>query len=425
MDISRLGCLIIIGALLSSCGGGGSGSGSLSSNTTNTGDSGNGTGGNGTGGGGTTQPVFSGFDFSLATANFWEYRWDYYENTWAQGSSPTTSRDNGRFWVVLGPSVQIQGITAYEVLIYGRSKKRAEYSTRTFGPRWKYVAIDGSKIYGSTDGSALTLIFDAMTGKWPGGGFFTTLPASTLNIAQSGAISSYNSYVTGTAIVAQRSSSQSQCEIYGDITICGDSSYNYNEEEYYRVAIGPLGYYYYNTFEDCGGGFCSGATWRHNAGLTASSFTSQSNPLVTESEPNDSPATAQQITTANPVIGSVSQSTLANLGNTVISVTVLDDSNNSVAIQPTVEDWYSFSLATAATITITLSFENTAGADLDIFLMNSAGTSLIAYGVHDNLNRQDQYERVRVTSLAAGSYRIGVDGYLPASGAVPYTLQIE
>ena len=375
------------------------------------------------GGGGTPSPAvpaFSGFNLSLAPGNFWEYRWDYYKNSWAQGSSPTTVNDSGRFWVVLGSPTTIQGTTAYPMTLYGKSRN----TDHTFSPRWKYLASANDQLLGSTDGSTLTPFFNAQLGKWAGGGFFSTLP-STLMLAQVGTISAYNTYLTGTAVVAGRSASQSQCQYFPGVgTICGDSSYNYTENEYFREGIGPLGYYYYNTFSSCGGNFCSGATWRHNVGVTASSRTGQANPLVAESEANDSPATADPITMTNPIIGTVTQSTLANAGNTVITVTVVDDNGNTATVSPTVEDWFSFALVSARTVKITLSFEGSPTSDLDMFLMNSTGTTLYGYSVHDNPAKQDQTESISV-NLAAGIYRIGIDGYLTPAGAVTYTLQLE
>ncbi len=378
-------------------------------------------------------PVFSGFDFSLATGNFWEYRWDYYENSWAQGSTPSTTNDKGRFWVVLGSPTTIQGITAYAVKLYGKSRN----TDRSFSPRWKYIAMTNNEILGSTDGTTLTSIFDAQTGQWPGGGFFSTLPGSTLILAQNGTISTYNTYISGTAIVAGRSASQSQCQYFPGVgTICGDSSYNYTENEYYRPNVGPVAYYYYNTFSDCGGGFCSGATWRHNAGLTASSRNGQTNPLVTGVTSINNAATATSISTSNPAMGSIYQPSLVNSNMTQINVTVVDDQGNTVnSYQPYVENWYTFTLVSAKTVTVTLSFEGSpSNTDLDLFLFSYASNALSTfrgYSVHDNPASTDQHERIVVQSLPAGTYRIGVDHAAPLavfpsnSPGVAYTLELE
>jgi len=287
---------------------------------------------------------------------------------------------------------------------------------------WKYLAMDDNQMLGSTDGATLKPFFDGQVGKWPGGGFFTTLGG--LTVAKSGTISTTNTYISGTAMVTGSSSNQSECQYFPDVgTICGDSSYNYKEYEYFRPSVGPVGYFYKNTYSDCGGGFCSGGDWENNVGMTASSFTGQANPLVVESEPNDSWTTAKPITTTSPIIGTVSESTLANVGNTQIVVVV-----NSVSISPTVEDWYSFSLATPGKVTITLGFEGDPTADLDLYLMPSSGprgNTLDGASVADNPATHVQTEKITVSSLAAGDYVIGVDGFSTPSGEVRYTLQLE
>lgn len=258
------------------------------------------------------------------------------------------------------------------------------------------------------------------------GGFFSSFSSNSLVVAKNGTISSSNSYVSGQAVVVERSSSQSQCEYFpgGVGAICGDSSYNYNEKEYYRAGIGPVGYYYYNTFSDCGGNFCSGATWKHNVGLTASSLAGAAFPLQSEVEANDSPYAAQAITASSPIIGSVQKSTYANAGNTPVTVTVTLDGGTSVMISPTVEDWYSFSVASARTVKVKLNFETDPDADLDMYLMDSSGRTLYGYSVHDNPNLKDQNESISA-SLAAGTYTIGIDGDRTPHGPVSYTLQVE
>jgi hypothetical protein len=367
-------------------------------------------------------PAFSGFNFTFTTGNFWEYRWDYdYSN-----SEGGFDADTGKFWVVLGPATTIQGINAYALQIYGKSKKRESSSTRSFGPQWRYIAINNNRIMGSSDGLTLKTIFDAQTGKWAGGGFFTSFP-NNLIVAQAGTINSANPFISGSAVVIGRSANQSLCEIIEGQQICtGSYSQSLREYEYYRPSIGPVGYYYSNStyFPDPPP---MTFNWEHHVGLAASSFTGQTNPLVSENEPDDSAATARSITTTNPIFGTVSQSTLANQGNSVITVNVVPDGGTLISYQTTVEDWYSFTLAATRIVTITLSFEERSDADLDLFLMNSAGTALAAtnsYSIHDNLDRNDQHEVIRV-NLAAGSYRIGVDGYITPTSAVRYTLQLE
>ncbi len=59
-----------------------------------------------------------------------------------------------------------------------------------------------------------------------------------------------------------------------------------------------------------------------------------------------------------------------------------------------------------------------------MFLMSSTESRYYGYSVHDNVARNDQHEKI-VISLGAGSYRIGIDGYLTPGGPVKYTLQLE
>ncbi len=377
----------------------------------------------------TSGAAFSGFDFALNSGDFWEFRWDYYMNSWAQGSGGSTKTDAGRFWLVLGAADQIQGITAYEVTLYGKSKT----ANKAFGPRWKYLAMNGNRLMGSTDGTSLATIFDAQAGKWPGGGFFTSLPNSKLVLAQNGTITSNNTYISGAAIVVGQSASESQCQYFPGIgTICGDSSYNFTENEYFRGNQGPVGYYYYNTFSDCGGGFCSGATWRHNVGLTASTRTGQSNPLVQGLQSANNASTAVGISTANPVMGRIWSTSIVSSNVTQITVTIVDDNGVTHSnYQTYVEHWYSFSLPSTTTVTLTLSFEGSpSDTDLDMFLVNAGMTTLYSYSVHDNPVSKDQHEKITV-NLPAGTYRIGVDhaGPVPVypsnSPAVRYTLVRE
>lgn len=417
-------CAAALNALaISSCGGGGGGGGdtavSSSSGTDTSGSSGN-SGQQGSGGAtAPTAPAFSGFDFPLSAGTFWEFKWDSHEESWAQGSSSSISDETGRFWVVLGPAATIQGVNAHEVKIYGDTRGK-------FGPRWKRLSLAAGKFGGSVDGAAVQTIFDSATGRWAGGGYFVAWPNNSLIVASNGNISSRNTIITGSAIVTGRSSSQSQCEYFPGVgNICGDSSYNLDEKEYFRSGVGPIGYAYYRSFSSCGGGFCSGGTYRYNVGLSASSLTGQSIPLVSEVEPNDTPATANALPASAPIVGAAAKSALANQGNTVITVTVRDDSGVTRVISPTVEDWYSFTLTSSRTVTISLAFESSQTSDLDLFILNSTGTALACstcYSVRDNPTRRDARERITAT-LPAGTYRIGVDALLSPDGPVNYTLQ--
>ncbi len=190
--------------------------------------------------------------FSFQEGDFWEFEWDYYRQRFRQDTGTSTTEDSGGFTVTLGSPREIGGVTAYEMHISGDAGE--------FAPRWEYLAYADNIMYGSLQGLTLQTIFDPVTLAWVGGGFFAALDAESLVVAEDGYIT--NDYISGPAIKAGNSASQDRCEYFGgDVgTICGDSSYNWDENEYYREEVGPVGYYYYSTYSDCGGGFCTSQT---------------------------------------------------------------------------------------------------------------------------------------------------------------------
>ncbi len=433
-----LGLISIIGS-----GGGGGGGTAITDGGGGTGDGDGGTGGNG----GTTPPEFSGFDFTLSEGDFWEYKWDYYKNSWAQGSSGSTTRDSGTFRVTLGSAKEIDGVTAYEVEVTGKTGN----SDEDFAPRWKYLAVEDNQILGSEDGTTLTTLFDGQIGAWPGAGYFTSISSSALVTGNDGQID--NDYITESCIAVSQSDSESQCEYFPGIgNICGDSSYSWTENEYYKEGIGPIGYYYYNTFSDCGGGFCSGATWTHNVGLVASSLQGDTADYDLESEPNDSPDTAQ---TANPPStikgsGSVTDGTAVivngiqeaeandspndpqNLNGPILvtgDAKVGDSSSNfsytynSNNYSVDAEDWYTFSLNSQTTVTITLDFQQSSTADLDLFLFDDQFSTMLGLSVADNPNTGNPTETITKT-LDTGTYIIAVDAFATPEGSTDYTLNV-
>jgi hypothetical protein len=257
--------ILLYTVMFTACGGGGGGGGDNSAaNVVNTGGS-----GSGTGGGNTTTALYSDFNFSLAKSAYWEFSWNYDNNTWAQGSASSGKIDNGTFRVTLGDPKTIEGVTAYEITITGDSIDVDDYN---YAPRWKWVAVDQNKILGSTNGTALEVIFDANTGSWSGGGFFATLSASSKCKTSTGTIA--NNFINTKAIVVGRSLSQTACETILGYTVCpNDSTYSLFEREYHKGGIGPVGYYFYYAYSFSGGGFSSGGSTERKIGLVATSFT--------------------------------------------------------------------------------------------------------------------------------------------------------
>jgi hypothetical protein len=222
-----------------------------------------------------TGPAIAGFDFSFAQGDFWEFGWDDHEQTmaWCGGTpASTNATGSGTFKVTLGSPLTIQGTTAYAVEIAQTSVTKGSSAT-TFTPRWKYLAMSGNKMLGSTDGTTLVPIFDAMTGKWPGGGFFVTFPSGALIVAQKGSID--NTYLSDEDVwVVRQSTDKSQCTYYSGIgTICGsDWSVSIKESEYYAAGTGPVGYSYTGSGGNDDGTCISSFQSARNVGLLASSF---------------------------------------------------------------------------------------------------------------------------------------------------------
>jgi len=430
-------------ALLTACGGGGSSGDDdpapdNNNNSTNTNND---------------QPVISGFNYVLQQGDFWEYQWDYYKNSWSQSSS-STSTDQGRFRITLGPSVLIQGIEAFELLLSGRS----ETIHTDFTPRWKYVALSDNKIYGGTSTAALDIIFDAQNGVWLGGGFFASFSDSTLIAASAASIN--NDYTSESGYAVSRSDSESQCEYFPGVgTICGDSSYNYTERDYFKPEVGPLGYYYYNSFSDCGGGFCSGATWKYNIGLVLSSLQGDSVSYELEQESNNLKSTATNISLQQSIWGDLVEPD-SNAANQAIAISTTNEStNNSYAcaqlvpvptqvladtqtgdagdnltitdfysagndLSITAEDWYEISLSSSQFLNIYLDFSGHSDADLDFFVIDLSPVLHIGGSYDDNPADGTPYETTNL-SLDSGTYLIIVDAYDTPSGRVNYTLSID
>jgi hypothetical protein len=432
-----LGVISIIGS---------NGDSSGDSETTDADTNGNGdTDGNGE----TTTPAFSGFDFALSEGDFWEYSWDYYKNSWSQSGGSTTN-DSGTFRVTLGATKEIDGVTAYEVEVTGKTGN----SDEDFAPRWKYLAVEDNTILGSEDAATLLTIFDGQTGAWPGAGYFTSISSSALVTGNDGQID--NDYITESCVVVSQSDSEAQCEYYPGVgNICGDSSFSWTENEYYKEAIGPIGYYYYNTFSDCGGGFCSGATWKHNVGLVASSLRGDTADYDFEAEPNDSPGTAQTITPSWDVHGycgdedggtvmALNEIPEAEPNNhpqltaqTLDQPTVIDGDINdgdlytaidfdyySTNFQRAVEDWYTFTLASSTTVNIELNHEGPPDStQIQLYLFNDTGTTSMG----DIIALDEQTQPTTATRsigrvLSPGTYLIGVDAWDTGSASVGYTL---
>ncbi len=404
----------------------------------------------------TTGPTIEGFDFSLRAGDFWEFGWDGTVSRFAQGSGGSTSRQSGQFRVTLGAARNIDGIPMHEILISGNPMWG---DSQDFTPRWLHVGIADNKIYGSINGTSLEVVFDATTGAWSGGGFFSEFPDDTLIIASQGSIS--NDYINDSqAIRVGRSSSQSQCETILGITLCGDESFNRTEWEYFKPGLGLLGYRYFHSWSFSGGGFSSGGSDTYDVGLTATSLRGDSLDYSLEVESNNAVVDAMPLSLPANVRGdALSEGEDHYGGSTAIILNSVDeieanDSDNTAqdvllpvlirgtiaatdngtlttsnppgynSYQTSIEDWYHWQ-NDPRTLRLLLEYDPASEADLDLMM---GGLSFFdAYSVKDNNAENDYTEVINIGSFdqTSGEYRVVVDAYLTPNGPVDYTLRID
>jgi len=360
-------------------------------------------------------PIFPGYNLDVGEGAFWEYGWLLKSDSVdSSGSSSTT--EGGRFRVSLDGTTSIQGTTAYEVSVSGQLPPSAYV-------RWEYLAFRDSRILGSEDGQRLDVIFDAVTGRWPGGGFFTEFPRDSLQTAMNASID--NPFVSGPATSVSRSGNSGECEYFPDIpevgTICGsDIRESFRESEFYQAGIGPVGYYNWGAVSTQYGG----ASSETDIGLIRFSAVPISGLDQLEYEPNDHPADAQPIFMGTPLYGSVSDldfgfaPTGAGLAQELPGAGLAD-------ADFVFQDWYSLGVTEPAFVSILLGFdENQSPTDLDIFLFDSELRELLAYSAADNINDLTSAEVVDVT-LSPGLYYIAIWGFDTYGEVADYVLRFQ
>lgn len=128
----------------------------------------------------------------------------------------------------------------------------------------------------------------------------------------------------------------------------------------------------------------------------------------TEAEPNDGPATAQNVAPNAMVSGGASSNDGGSPGGGGA-----DD----------VEDWYAFTLTEATTVEIDLT--GFGEADFDLFLYGAAGPFTIDDAIAVSADPAGAEEHITVAILPAGSYRIAVSAYDPdVPVTTSYTLEV-
>lgn len=219
---------------------------------------------------------YPGMVVDLKQGDFWEFRWEWKEQSCSQGSGCRNGGDGGLFKVTLGVPRTIGGAEMFPVTVSGNHT--ADNGAVDFAPAWKFVGVDGPRLLGS-NGSNVVSIFDALDGQWTGGGFFSrfgnneTHAASATSISTVQPFGAWNGVRTGPAITVVRSDSQSMCEIIEGRRICpNDSSFSLSETQYYRNEVGPLGYSYRFSASFSGGNFFSSNSSEEHVALVRSSL---------------------------------------------------------------------------------------------------------------------------------------------------------
>ncbi len=261
----------------------------------------------------TPAPRFKGFDLDLSEGTFWEYRWSYVDRSCAQGSGCSTAKDDGVFQVTLGEQQLVKEVPVYEVKVTGKSAVTVKDAKRDFAPRWRYLGISGNQIVGS-NGTSLTTLFDAGTGKWAGSGYFTErfdsdelVTARTGNLTGSYEIADWEGVLGGSWVFVGRAASQSQCEVIEGLRICpNEDTFSFTESEYYRAGIGPLAYNFKNSMSFSGGGFFSSYDTTEWVALIASSLRGDvPAPTPTPVPPTPTPAPLPPFSTSPAAFGPV------------------------------------------------------------------------------------------------------------------------
>ncbi|OHE68451.1 MAG: hypothetical protein A2001_17925 [Treponema sp. GWC1_61_84] len=183
-------------------------------------------------------PKFAGFDFSLAEGDYWEYR--YYYSIYADWGNTNWSYTRN-FVVMLGAPSTIGGRTAYPLTL--------QSVALCFEPRWKWLALDDSVLYGSLysgagapESATWTPILDAKTGYWKGGGFFVTRGDEDYSMAKTG-VEVLEGVATSIVTIGSGSTCSAEYTYVPDYgyVASGEDIFS-NTAEYFIPEVGPGGY---------------------------------------------------------------------------------------------------------------------------------------------------------------------------------------
>jgi len=194
---------------------------------------------------------------NFARDDFWAFYWFNDTASFAQGSGTTSTTDFGIFRVTLGDAVNIGGLTAYPITMTG--------DAGPYLPRWTHVAIDADgSLLGSTDGITFSIVFDATTGQWNGGGFLYDFGTNSVDIGNATFNGEYNSF---SAIEVGFADSDGGCEVILGITLCNETTTTFSFNEFFKEGIGPVGFRRDTFFSSSGGGFFTSTTIKNTVEL--------------------------------------------------------------------------------------------------------------------------------------------------------------
>lgn len=151
-----------------------------------------------------------------------------------------------------------------------------------------------------------------------------------------------------------------------------------------------------------------------NKGLqTTTSVIGLSLAYTQEIEPNDDMTQAQAVALPDIIEGNINSNDSGST-NAAIDAFV----NTSV----TVQDWYSITVDTSGLINVALDFSDSQAVDLDLYLLDNSGQTLIGQSINDNVKTGVYSESIFKSGLSAGTYYLGVQAYTAPSN-VTYKLK--
>lgn len=354
-------------------------------------------------------PAFVPFEIEPATGAYWDFAW------YKTSSASSGSVNAGIFRLRLGAPRMIDGVTTHEVLLEGYASQ--------FRPRWQYLAFDGARILGSSDGVSLAAVFDGHHGSWPGGGFFFAFSEDELMRASETTLN--NGVYDGAAIVVQRSGSEGGCEYFPGVgTICpSEHRESFTQKEYYHPSVGPLAFYK----RGCSSGRYAAACVEFEGSLIGHGTEAGDDLVPLEIEPNDEPGSAQPIPFGKKLLGwvhssdtgSVLQRPTPEMNASIEAIGVPD------LLTATFADWYTFEVTERGDVTVTLDFSEPRGTpDLDLVLFEE--WAVVDASLADNLRESEwQWFETVTVSLEPGRYYIAVWAFRTDDRVVSYTVSVE